>query len=63
MGSGLRAWYFGGYGHGAVLRNKEGAKQSQRADLIKIRHPTHVPYGEEKGSVEKAYLITRELNE
>lgn len=52
---GVRAW--------SCAKGTKRAKQSERVDLIKIRHPTHVPYGEEKGSVEKAYLITRELNE
>lgn len=33
----------GGSGHGAVLRYKEGAKQSENMDPIKVRHHTRVP--------------------
>lgn len=46
-----------------MLGYEEGAKQSESGFLVKIRHPTHVVKVEGKGSVGKAYLITRELNE
>lgn len=51
-----------GSGHGAVLKVQRGGKTIRESGFNKDIL-THVPYGEDNGSVEKAYLITRELNE
>lgn len=46
----------------AQVRRRKQARQTGSAGWIAVRHPTHVCWLEE-GSADKAYLITRELNE
>lgn len=54
LGSWLRLWYFKGGGKRCgrawtCAKEQRGSKTIQRVDLIKIRHPTRVPYREEMG--------------